>query len=391
MTNRKIVATGLSVAAAIALIATFFIGCEDEPPSASDTDQYFSSIPYTPADRPPGELALHLSPATKTIATIQEQVAFRANGGEGPYFWSVGNSERGTIRPSAINSDAAVYTVAKVAPNTILVTDVTGRSAIAEINISGGNVLTIIPETVTFFLPQAGDTVNLTVNGGVPPYGPWQVSFAEMGTLTVNSGGATYTVASSTIIGTNTIAVADASGDIAEAVMIHTDKATKLKIIPSQVELGEDGQEAWFIATGGVPNYEWAITYPNRGTILSVSPDTRTMAYRRDSAGDQIVVVRDSRGVTAEQTIKQEEPTPPKVSPASATVNSNQTAAVVFTVTGGTPDYVWSLQPTGVGALATTVGSQTLFTRTATDPASNSIVRVTDSTGQSGFATVNVQ
>lgn len=373
----------LFIGAAMAGFLPLFVGCEDAPPTLSDLDRYFAEHPYLSDPRSEARQLLTIEPETASIVKVGDVVAFRAWGGDPPFNWAVSTPAHGIIRPSAVSSDAAVYAARVVGPNFVVVSDRAGRSAIATIVAVAAGALRITPEHVRLSRPAAGTVIQFVASGGSPPYGPWQVSHPALGTVDATGR---YTVADPLAEGTNTVSVADAAGAFATARVIHDLGLTPLQIIPSTASLSTNGETAWFLAVGGRAPYQWSITYPGRGEIVSVSSDTTLMTYRRTSSGNNTVVLRDTVGAFDSITLEQPAPTPPVITPATQTLATNQVSCV-FSVHGGTPPYVWSVV-TGHGTVAPAVGNQTVYTRSSADPPGNYVIRVTDSSGLMSMATV---
>lgn len=131
--------------------------------------------------------ALTVSPSSFAVTYVGQKVSFSAVGGTSPYTWAVGNS-RGTVVYSG-DGLSGIYTVYQVGPNTVLVSDKTGKSAVA--NISGAvATLSISPSLVT--LEHNSDKVTLQANGGVAPY-TWTLGNGDtsLGQISVNTGSAT--------------------------------------------------------------------------------------------------------------------------------------------------------------------------------------------------------
>ena len=359
-------------------------GCEDEPDALSGVDEMFSENPLQSEDRPTGEIPLDLVPLSASVSEVNDLVTFQALGGVPPFSWSVGDRTRGYAKQSRLNSDTALYVASVVAPNTILVFDSAGRSGVADI-AAGAPGFQILPTSVTIDFPQTGQTIQFRVVGGTPPYGAWSASIPALGTID-QSG--IYTVASSVNQGVNTVSILDSAGAVATAQVTHQIEQATLRILPSAASLDENGDTAWFAATGGTAPYGWSIVYPGRGTITSVSADTTTMTYQRTSQGDQTVLLSDAAGNAATVDVTQQDPTPPTIDPATSTLTTNQ-LSIVLSAAGGEAPYVWFMQD-GPGSVDPRTGPQTVYTRGAGD-VGVAVVGVTDSNGRNGFASINLE
>jgi len=371
---------------ALSAVIAAFVGCEDEP-AMDDVSGFFDDNPYSGDPHQGGTPVMVVSPSYATVGVIDENIPLRVKGGQGPYVWTVASRDRGTIEVSGPNAGYALYTATAVADNSVVVTDVNGQGAYAEITAGDVSTLRLIPETVFLLKPAVGPAMQFTVAGGFPPYRDWKTSFPDLGTV---SDEGVYSVTSSTREGTNIVTVADSGGDTAVATVEHGLELQSLSIVPSTTSLPVNGETAWFNANGGRSPYGWSLTYPSRGTFTSPTlGDTTvgdTVVYRRDAVGDQIVVLEDAEGSVASVAVTQQNPTPPVIEPSQATLTTNQTS-YVFSVSGGTPPYVWLVQ-TGHGTVNPNVGTQTVYTRGASDPPDNYIVRVTDSGSQFALAVV---
>jgi hypothetical protein len=76
-----------------------------------------------------------------------------------------------------------------------------------------------------------------------------------------------------------------------------------LTISPTTVELAGDGDMASFTAAGGTSPYSWSVTDVFRGSV--VDSGGSGAAYQRSAAGDNTVVVKDSKGKKAYAVVSQ--------------------------------------------------------------------------------------
>ena len=67
-----------------------------------------------------------------------------------------------------------------------------------------------------------------------------------------------------------------------------------LTLSPASTELAGDGDMASFTASGGVPPYTWSVQDIFRGSV--VDSGGAGAVYQRSAAGDNSVIVEDSRG-----------------------------------------------------------------------------------------------
>ena len=190
-------------------------GCEaDTNEDKSGVDEYFEENPYAGGEREdPLSSDLTIDPVLATISIVGGQAVFEGNGGVGPYTWSVGNSEYGTIEVDGWSE--AVYTCLRVGNNTVRVEDQQGHSAVADIT-PVEDTLTIYPDMIDL----VGDAyyAAFSVSGGTPPY-KWSVGNVGMGTVSYSSDSsqvAGYTAVSGTY-GVNVVTVTDSEGLTASA------------------------------------------------------------------------------------------------------------------------------------------------------------------------------
>jgi hypothetical protein len=368
--------------AALTAAMPVFQGCENEPAGLSDLDQYFADHPYATDPRLDGENVVHLEPSQGIVATAGQVITFRAFGGTAPYTWDVAIRDVGSVTPSPVTSDTATYRAEEASLNSVIVTDANGHSAVASISQPGSAALSITPSSVTLLRPAAGTVVQFVANGGVPPYGHWNVAFPEVGTV---DGNGLYTVVATGVNASNVVSVTDAAGTLAVAAVAEVQEVDNLVSRPAAATLTTNGEIVVFQAAGGAPPYYWTLSYPSRGAILN-GANSPTMTYARTTSGDNNIVLRDNAGQAVQIAVTQPAAAQPVISPATAILSTNQ-ASVIFAVNGGTPLFVWSVV-SGHGSVSPSVGAQTLYSRGIGDPPGNYVIRVTDATGQSSLATV---
>jgi hypothetical protein len=201
--------------ALIPLMGLVYIGCEDEP-SDDGLDSFFDNNPYI-SDPRVSPSALTIAPIETFVTSVGEQINYSVVGGDSPYSWDVAKSSVGSIRELSDDS-MAIYTVAIVEDNNVIVADRNGQAAIATILRTSRETLRIIPNSFSFSNAPPGATVQFTAAGGAPPYKDWTVSVPTLGT--VNQSGL-YTVQSATASGNNTLSVRDSRDSIATANVDH--------------------------------------------------------------------------------------------------------------------------------------------------------------------------
>lgn len=211
-----ILSGALVVLAAIAIIMT---GCESEPSTdINSTGSYTSDT----RDRIQ-EQDLVISPNTAAASFIGQKVSFKVDGGDDPFDWSLANGA-GTI---AVQEDTryAVYTVAALSKNTIVVTDKDGRTGeititryTASLHLNSGSADVAPPGSA--FTGIFDRTADFTVSGGTAPY-TWSVLYAGSGAASPTTGDSTtYTANSNTNI-VNILTVVDDEGNSATASIQH--------------------------------------------------------------------------------------------------------------------------------------------------------------------------
>lgn len=73
----------------------------------------------------------------------------------------------------------------------------------------------------------------------------------------------------------------------------------QLEVSPKESTVLSDGGSAVFTGIGGLPPYYWTVQDVSRGSIASDSTVGTSAVYLRAEAGDNVVVLEDSRGQKA--------------------------------------------------------------------------------------------
>ena len=152
-----------------------------------------------------------------------------------------------------------------------------------------GKPLTISPASAVLY---SGNTLTIETSGGIPPYSYAVVS----GTGTVS--GNVYTAPP--VTGTERIRVRDSAGNALEAVYTIDAEAIGLVISPS-VQTIFSGQTIIFIAVGGTPPYNFAVTAAPSGSTTAPGTGT-TYSYTAGSVSgvtDQVTLTDGTTSVTA--------------------------------------------------------------------------------------------
>ena len=238
-------------------------------------------------------------------------------------------------------------------------------------------ILRISPTTAP--ISQVDQEIIFTAVNGSPPY-KWSVSNKENGFMRVTSGTQARYV--STRVADNDVIVTDKHGDNASARITLGDG---LAIVPSSGVLTFNGETLSVQGVGGDLPYTWTVTHTGRGTVVATGPTTAT--YTRTTEGDNGIVLTDGNGQTVTATVTQQDPTPPVISPSTATLSTNVNS-VLLSVSGGTPPYTWSVV-NGTGSRSPTTGTQTIYTKNPADPPGNYFVMVTDGSALTDTATIS--
>lgn len=211
----------------------------------------------------------------------------------------------------------------------------------------------IDPREVTLG-PDDTSAILRAVGGNLPLV--WRVTDPSRGEITGDGETVTYT--STGELGVNTVEVMDGRAFIATATIIKTDdEDIPLSVSPDTVTLAVDGDKVVFAAIGGSGPFRWGVGDDTRGRISIRNSDEAI--YTRLTAGNNTVTVIDKKGFAAVASITQPDTPALAISPSSATTTTNGT--LVFTASGGTEAYTWSIA-TGTGIVSPATGSSTVYT-----------------------------
>ena len=219
MKNTKLIFSFVVLAAVTALFMGI-LGCEKDGDTGSDLDDYFAANPYISDPRDEGRNSsdgIDISPSSATVSAIGQTIVFTISGGDEPISWAV-SGNAGTITQQG-NGRQAIYKVTTVAENNVIASDVKGRAAIADIEVTTSD-LAIVPSQTTI---SGAGTARFTATGGNPPY-EWSIGLPNMEASHVISGANNqyydYTV-NVLWVGTNSIIAIDSKGDTAQAAMVQ--------------------------------------------------------------------------------------------------------------------------------------------------------------------------
>jgi len=152
-------------------------------------------------------------------------------------------------------------------------------------------------------------------------------------------------------------------------------------ITPDSATLSKDGNVTKFEVTDKTRAVYWSLKDHSKGTILSQTSEEAT--YRRDTAGDNVVIATDGKGNTSFATVSQPFVTM-SISPSSTSI-SNDSAIVQFALTGASGPVTWTVQTPASGSILTQSDAAATYQR---DSAGNNVVIATDASGNAAFATV---
>jgi len=204
------------------LILVFaYVGCEDSPDTGG-LDGYFAAHPYISDPRDSTNASdIDIDPSDTSVTHIGQEILYTVSGGRRPFEWGVARASVGTVAAQG-DDRYAIYTALTVDDNNVIVSDRDGSAAIADITPSVTVALQIIPDAVTLTATETnglplsldGSIVDFQVAGGTPPYGDWNVSSPDLGTI--NSSGR-YTVNGTWGVGKNVVSITDSAGSVATA------------------------------------------------------------------------------------------------------------------------------------------------------------------------------
>jgi hypothetical protein len=228
--KKLIIPSTILILLALALLYVF-PGCEkDGNTSISDAIGGVTS-PDMSGENQDQVNSLTISPSTPQSPTfIGQQFLYTVSDGIAPYTWTVSNSSYGTITPNSDTANA-IYTVLAIYPNSILVTDTQGHSAVGLMETSSVSTATLTinppgPLAYTFSTyPVLPAFINFSVTGGVPPY-TWQSSNSAIAQVVPTSNSADVSVyietSGTNLIGEAIISVSDAVANSAQATITIT-------------------------------------------------------------------------------------------------------------------------------------------------------------------------
>jgi PKD repeat protein len=310
-------------------------------------------------------VTINANPVTPTITSTPAQVCANSTGNtaSGPagattYAWSIVN---GSIT-SAANTQNITYTAGASGTTdlTLVVTNAASCSAQNAVNVT----INANPVTPTITPTPAQVCANSTGNTASGPAGAttyaWSIVNGSI-TSAANIQTITYTAGASgtvdlTLVVTNA-ATCSASNTV--NVTINANPATPtITPTPAQVCANSTGNSA--AGPAGATTYAWSIV---NGTITSAT-NIQTITYTAGASGTTNVtlVVTNAAGCSASNTVNVTINPNPALAPAGATLNAlyHNGFSQVFTASGGTPPYTFSISPmTPPAGLSFTPGATT--------------------------------
>ena len=237
-----------------------------------------------------------IAPSSVTLSATDNTVALQAVGGNPPFVWEVTDDTLGAVGSSG---QTVTYTrKIENGVNTVKITDSKTWTAKATITQQEEPAELTISEAIAT-LNNDGDKAVFTGSGGTGPYS-WSVGDASRGSIaSIAWSQAIYTRNS---LGDNTVIMTDYIGHSAIA-QITQPAPTTLTASAGSSTLSNNGDKTVITASDGVPPYTWAVQHATLG-----SPDTfvgTSVVYERNSAGDNVVTVHDSKSNVVKLIIEQ--------------------------------------------------------------------------------------
>lgn len=298
--------------------------------------------------------ALAISPSAITKAVSSSQI-FSATGGVTPYSFSIVSGG------GSINSSSGAFT-APASAGTVVVRVTDALSNISNSTVTIVSTLTMTPVSKTL---SVNNVFSFSGVGGQLPY---TYSIASGGG-SINSATGSYAAPASA--GIAVVRVTDAIGQTADSsVTINA----ALTISPASIIKAVNAGHT-FSATGGVSPYTYSIV--SGGGSINTSTGIFTAPT---SAGAVVVRVTDSLSNTSDSNVTVMSSV--VISPMALTLAVNN--STLFSASGGLVPYTYSIV-SGGGTVNAGTGAFT-----APNSASTTVLRVTDSLGQTSDATITI-
>jgi len=297
-----------------------------------------------------------------TLIYSDETASFSASGGRPTYVFSV-ISGGGSIDPKT-----GVYTAPSAASEAVIqVSDATGKSARANVQVLGPRPITILPSSASLVITESCAFSHL---GGIPPY----YYAVTSGDGSIDSSTGVFTAGTSS--GVCTVTLTDGRG-ISDTATVTVQEPQPVAISPSAVSMPAL-TSCTFSGLGGIPPYSYVVASGD-GNI-----DSSTGVFTAGAAvGTTVVALTDGRGQSASATISVREPDSVGILPSAITLVI--TESCTFSPLGGVPPYYYAIA-SGNGSIGSSTG---VFTAGTT--AGTTTVILTDKRGISATATITVQ
>jgi len=227
-------------------------------------------------------------------------------------------------------------------------------------------------------------TQQFTASGGDGSNYSWTLSNAAIGRLNRTTGASvTYTASAA---GDQTVTVT--SGTESTSFEIdQTAAAVPLAVTPAGNQSIDASESVSFTASGGDGTYSWSRSETGFGTLSSTSGTTVTYTAG-DETGTQIITVQ-SGGETVTRRVNQTAAAGGgtlAISPSVANAaNVNSGASEVFTASGGTAPYTWTVSNSATGSVSPMQGVNVTYSAVGTD---TQTLTVTDNDGSSQSITI---
>lgn len=306
---------------------------------------------------------LSIDPGSALIYS-DESATFSASGGRPTYTFGV-VSGGGSIDPTT-----GVYTAPSAATDVVIeVSDATGRSARASVEVLGPRPVVISPSAVSLLVSTSCVFAGL---GGVPPYSYVVTS----GNGSINGSTGVFTAAATA--GTSTVTLTDGRG-LSAIATISVQEPQNLLISPALVSI-KVSTSAWFIALGGQPPY--VFTQVSGSGSMTAAGLYTTGAFSETA----IVKVTDALGSTSSATVTVVAAGALGLDATATSVEEGKTAT--FSAYGGTPGYSYALSSSGSGGSVNSVTGE--YTAGHVVGSNIDTVRVTDSAAPSAMMECDV-
>ena len=169
----------------------------------------------------------------------------------------------------------------------------------------------------------------------------------------------------------------------------RTEEAQVLSLVPYSVVVTYINQEVAFTVSGGEGAYHWYVSSSENGYINAHGANQAVYIVKQ--VAQNSITVQDDAGHYAVSYILESSSTNAaalSVSPAAVTLSGGQRYAS-FTVSGGTPPYIWTSGNVQLGTVTYSAASSYVASYTAVSGAyGQNVIAVVDSAGLKAYATV---